>query len=129
MRVSKIVREYIEDQVAKKFPSSNAPEYDAALALLNGFESSLQKKVEAIIKEEVAAFCAVHPIAKEAKFRVRSGWRCVEWSLYRTALDTENNKHKQTMRDCREKALTNILVTLELGGTRADLERMIAELE
>lgn len=129
MRVSKIVREYIEDQVAKKFPSGNTPEYDAARALLNDFENSLKEKVRAIIEEEVTAFRAIHPIAEEAKLCVRTGYRYVDWSLYHTALDTENNKHKQAMRERREKALTNILVTLELGGTRADLERMIAELE
>lgn len=129
MRVSKIVREYIEDQVAKKFPSGNTPEYDAARALLNDFENSLKEKVRAIIEEEIAAFRAIHPIVEEAKLCARTDCRYVNWSLWSTALDTENNEYKQAMRDRREKALTNILVTLELGGTRADLERMIGELE
>ena len=35
--------------------------------------------------------------------------------------------HQRQVREKREKAIENILVELELGATKADLERLISE--
>ena len=46
---------------------------------------------------------------------------------YRAPLREESDKHQREVREKRRKAIENILVELELGATKADLERLIAE--
>jgi hypothetical protein len=42
-------------------------------------------------------------------------------------MHTAASTHERQVRESREKAIETILVELELGATKADLERLIAE--
>jgi hypothetical protein len=42
-------------------------------------------------------------------------------------MHTAASVHEREVREKREKAIENILVELELGATKADLERLITE--
>ena len=46
---------------------------------------------------------------------------------YKAPLREEGEKHRREVREKRKKAIETILVELELGATKADLERLITE--
>ena len=51
----------------------------------------------------------------------------VHSTYYNAPLAEAAREHEREVRERREKAIETILVELELGATKADLERLISE--
>lgn len=127
MRVSKTVREYIEKQVASKFPKTeNELQYEQNQALVNRANDEYQKRLEQA-KEKIR-----QAITKE--FELTEDMVQVT-SYYASPFGTNGTQAKTLAdRDRFERAkiinakIDDIIVTLELGGTKADLEKMLAEI-
>lgn len=99
MRVSKVVREYIEKEVG----------------------------VKAEIKRQAVheTFSAYETECKIMQEKVKQAVKALNDEL----LSEVKNKGMREVSDWEKNAVTEIILTLELGGTKADLERMLKELD
>lgn len=134
MKVSKIVREFVEEEVNKKYPM---PELDVDAA------KQLDKDIEDIkehIRKEAGEL--IFKKLKEAGLQIDDeivGIRVCDWRYFdSTGVSYYNciiNNLRETNREIcdevkakRETAMKNILVNLELGGTKKELMEMLANL-
>ena len=125
MRVTKIIREYVEKTVTTKMPyGAPTAEYKAACSQMCDLKTEVNEKVVAYAKE----LCA------EATAKLPEGFRIKLHSEFPICSDSYNaplqcaaSSHERTVREKRAAAIEQILVELELGATKADLERLIEE--
>lgn len=132
MRVTKLIREYVEKKVKEVYPKS-----EAELA----WEAKSKKVNEALTKANELINKASREIAEKinAEFGLAvGGYRlegrddtyrsiiyttyyadCEEYQACRKAEDERRKKIKETIEE--------ILINLELGGTKADLDEMLAK--
>jgi hypothetical protein len=125
MRVTKIIREYVEKTVETKM-SFGKPTADYKEA------AAQMQEQRRLLNEQVTAYAV--SLVKEANTTLQEGFvlsvACgdkITSTDYRAPLREENDKHQREVREKRRKAIDTILVELELGATKADLERLIAE--
>ena len=134
MKVTKIVREFVEEKVNEKYP---LPELDKDTAAQLDKDISIVKER---IKKEAGEF--IFNKMKEAGLQFKEGvisvdnvnWRYLDKDnvAYFTGIintvraDYEEISNKVKAK--RETALKNILVSLELGGTKKELMEMLANL-
>lgn len=133
MKVTKLIREYVEEQVASV--------YAPAIKKLED-----QKKKEA--EEREAAMERISQIAKEAEAKAIMALE-TEFPSYITRptnydhskfyamiyayhspeyYNPELEQHIDNLKTARAKAIKSILTDLELGATRKELDEMIAKL-
>ena len=132
MRVTKLIREYVEKRVREAYPKS-----EAELA----WEAKSKKVNEALTKANELVNEASKKIAEEinAEFGLAvGGYRlegrddtyckivyttyygdCEEYQVCRKAEEERRKKITETIEE--------ILISLELGGTKAELEEMLAK--
>ena len=134
MKVTKIVREFVEEEVNKKYPM---PEPDkVGMAQLDNDISNATER----IRKEAGEF--IFNKMKEAGIVIDEkmvSTKVVDWRYFdkngvgyyngtvnalRAAYEEVSNEVKAK----RETALKNILVSLELGGTKKELMEMLANL-
>lgn len=134
MKVSKIVREFVEEEVNKKYPM---PEQDkTAIALLDKDIESIKER----IKKEAGEF--VFNKLKEAGIQLDErivGIKIIDWryyddkgtGYYSSIINNLRNTYENACQETETKratAIKNILVNLELGGTKKELMEMLANL-
>lgn len=125
MRVTKIIREYVEKTITNALPyGAPTAEYKAACAQMCDLKTEVNEKVVAYAKE----LCA------EATTKLPEGFRIKLHSEFPISSDSYNaplqcaaSSHERAVREKRAAAIEQILVELELGATKADLERLIEE--
>ena len=134
MKVTKIVREFVEEEVNKKYPM---PELDKDAAAQLDKDISIVKER---IKKEAGEF--IFNKMKEAGLQFKEGvisvdnvnWRYLDKDnvVYFTgiinAVRADYEEISNKVKAKRETALKNILVSLELGGTKKELMEMLANL-
>ena len=134
MRVTKSVKEYIEKQVRAKIEKKYQEEKNESKRIRD-----IKSDIEQRARE--AAFEAAKVILDEAKqygnileYQTPSYGKISFWGLNDCIQMKDacylNSVHKweSRMRDEIQEAVQNIIVTLELGGNKADLDRMLSEL-
>lgn len=125
MRVTKIIREYVEKTITAKMPYGEpTKEYRAACKKMN----DLQTEVNAKVMEYMRKLC------KEATAQLPEGFYIkpnseypVTTSSFNSPMHNAASAHERETREKRQAAIESILVELELGATKADLERLITE--
>ena len=134
MRVTKTVKEYIEKCVREKVYGKY--EEERAIAeneshIINAFWEALGDEIEAIAQERLAKFIEKNDFVEMAGKSYSSNITCcysnrvtIKNKFYETS--AHNWRHRAD-REVNEK-VTDIIVTLELGGTKADLDRMLNEI-
>ena len=124
MRVTKIIREYVEKTIKEKMPYGEpTTTYKQHCQCLNDLTSQLNEKMEAYADELLAGVGNL----PEGFTIKKSHWSFFESSSWNSPMHTAASTHERQVRENREKAIESILVELELGATKADLERLIAE--
>ena len=124
MRVTKIIREYVEKTIKEKMPYGEPTiTYKQHCQSLNDLTSQLNEKINAYAEELLAS---VGNLTEGFTIK-KSHWSIFESSSWNSPMHTAASVHERQVRENREKAIENILVELELGATKADLERLIAE--
>ena len=134
MRVTKAVKEYIEKQVRAKIEQKYQEEKN---------ESKRIREIKSDIEQRAreAAFEAAKVILDEAnqhgdilEYKTPSYEKISFWGLSDCIQMKDacylNSVHKweNRMRNEIQEAVQDIIVTLELGGNKADLDRMLSEL-
>ena len=128
MRVSKVVKEYIEKQVANKLPKTeNELQYEQdshIVAVANDEYHQLMKQAsEEITKQLIAK----HNIAEDM-IEEKSCYSYSPFGTWKTKTRELADKDRRARQEEQVKKVNDIIVTLELGGTKADLEKMLEEI-
>lgn len=127
MRVSKAVRDYIEKQVASKFPKTDIELYqEQQEQVASRMNQEYQDRVEKAKAEIVASIAKEYEI-NESDIAIRHNYGNV-FSTFNTPTAMKANTAKSERQTAIRSKIEDIIVTLELGGTKADLEKMLAEI-
>lgn len=134
MKVTKIVREFVEEEINKKYPM---PEPDkVGMAQLDNDINNAKER----IKKEAGEF--IFNKMKEAGIVIDERMvsiKVIDWryfdkngvSYYNGTVNALRAAYEEVSKEVkakRETALKNILVNLELGGTKKELMEMLANL-
>ena len=127
MRVSKTVREYIEKQVASKFPKTEIELYqEQQEQIASKMNHEYNERVEKAKAEIIASIAKEYEINEE-EIAIRNNYGNV-FSTFNTPTAMKANTAKSERQKAVREKIDDIIVSLELGGTKADLERMLAEI-
>ena len=131
MRVSKTVREYIEKKVSEKVNAkydAERIEAERQNKVINDFWNNFSEEFEALAKERVNKFLEENSFAERgARETIMSYYSGVISIADRHMTSSVHNWRNRARTEIKEK-VEDIIVTLELGGTKEDLERMINEI-
>lgn len=131
MRVSKTVREYIEKKVSEKVNAkydAERIEADRQNKAINDFWDNLSEELEALAAERVNKFLENNSFAERGpRLNIISLYSNVVSIADRHMVSSVHNWRNRAKAEIKEK-VEDIVVTLELGGTKEDLERMISEI-
>ena len=124
MRVTKLISEYVRKTIEAKLPYGEPTQtYKQNKQALADLRDQLEEKVRAYAQELLASVGNL-PEGFEIKL---SNCAIFNAASCRSPMCEAAVKHEIEIRERRTKAVENILVELELGATKADLERLIAE--
>lgn len=125
MRVTKIIREYVEKTITSKLPYGEpTAEFKAARETLDNLRDKLEKETRAYAEQRIASITSDLPEGFKLSLCSSS---FIHSSHYNAPLTIAANEHEYAIRKKREAAIESILVELELGATKADLERLIEQ--
>lgn len=128
MRVSKVVREYIEKQVCAKYPKSESEIIAEEISnLVNKANQELLEEVDKAKKEIANRIIAKYGLTKEMG-KQESAYHEYKFSTWNSPIERKANTDKEKRRKAINQKIEDIIVTLELGGTKADLEKMLSEI-
>lgn len=125
MRVTKRIAEYVTKEVEKAIPFGEpVTEYMAASARLTELKTEINDK----IAEYAQKLCEEANINLPDGFVIKlNGNWFVTSTAWGSSMETAANSHRQKVREQRAVAVDSILVSLELGATKAELAGLIAE--
>ena len=128
MRVTKLIREYVEKKVHEAYPKA-----DAELI----WEEKSRKANEALTKANDMIEAYAKKVVEELNAKFGLGDYCLKTYESRNWLGTSyygdceeyqaNRKAKNEREEKINETTEEILITLEMGGTRADLDAMLAK--
>lgn len=129
MKVTKIVREYIEESVDKKFqPAVDALKEKYALGEVAETEKAVMERINRAAKALYTEGMRPYYTAENMETLMN------DWCIYsprsysvRRIGAKEYEEESDALKRRRDDTIKNILITLELGGTKADLDRMLTE--
>lgn len=98
-------------------------EYQAANKELNSLCERLEKQVDTYAEELLASVSNL----PEGFTIKKTSHRIFSASSWNSPMCEASNAHEREIRDKRAAAIERILLKLELGATKADLERLIEE--
>ena len=125
MRVTKLIREYVEKTIESRMPFGKPDaDYMEADAQMREQRKLLNEQVTAYATSLVEVANAALP--EGFVLSVACGDKITSTD-YKAPLREEAEAHRRKLREKRRKAIDSILVELELGASKADLERLIAE--
>ena len=128
MRVTKIVREYIEESVSKALTekSTAEKEYEAFYNDLHQFINQIDDEVEHMVAEAIENYRMTHNIPDDVKIR-KSDYTLIRYDDWGSAIRNEAEAMKKKRNEAKARAVKDIILTLELGGTKADLDAMLSK--
>ena len=124
MRVTKLIRDYVEKTIETKILYGEPVQvYKRESKALSDLRDQLEEKVDAYAKELLASVSNL-----PEGFTITRSHNCVfNSSSWNSPMHIAYNAEERRVREKRQEAVENILLELELGATKADLERLIAE--
>ena len=127
MRVSTKVKEYIAKQVASKFPKTEIELYqEQQEQIASRMNQEYQDRVEKAKAEIIASIAKEYEI-NEGDIAIRNNYGNV-FSTFNTPTAMKANTAKSERQKAINEKIDEIIVTLELGGTKADLEKMLEKI-
>ena len=127
MRVTKTVKEYIAKQVASKFPKTEIELYqEQQEQIASKMNQEYYDRVEKAKADIIASIAKEYEINEE-EIAIRNNYGNV-FSTFNTPTAMKANTAKSERQKVIHEKIDDIIVTLELGGTKADLERLLAEI-
>lgn len=131
MRVTKLIREYVEKTVSEKFktPTNKEVELQKLKDKLSQFANIVDDEVRDFVNQRIADFVEQENIPQDILLKPSGYYVAVKYDTANSEISMASNRARDERIKRKNEAIENILLTLELGGTKADLDRMIAELQ
>lgn len=127
MRISAKVKEYIAKQVASKFPKTEIELYqEQQEQIASKMNQEYQERVEKAKADIITSIANEYEI-HDRDIAIRNNYGNV-FSTFNTPTAMKASTAKNERQKAINEKIDDIIVTLELGGTKADLERMLAEI-
>ena len=135
MKMTKAIREFIEEQVTERAESASNTRLtelrdaaDAARERWNNALEAAQKEFDAKLAELGAAhgLAYISYSGKPADPHI-SGFACTDYHYLPEV--KAYDEYKAQLNSKRARAIKDIIVSMELGGTKAELMEMISALE
>lgn len=131
MRVTKLIREYVEETVSAmpKFatPTPEEHKYKILQSNLSDFQNSVDKEINESVAEAIQNFRITHNLGADVKLEV-SHCTKVTWSAHSSDLANRARAEKAKREEARDNAIKEILLNLELGADRKELDEMLKKL-
>lgn len=131
MRVTKLIKEYVANEVAKIYEKKTSDEevaYEILRQEVADFRKKLDDELYHFAEKAIAAFREVHNIPNDV-IGLRTNCSLLYERAWESELYDKSKKAEGERLEQRDNKINDILVSLELGGTKADLDRMIAEIK
>lgn len=130
MRVTKLIREYVEKAVEAKYPKSvEELAWENEGKRMNEAITEADKRVEAFAKEVAKELNLEYGFAEDYCLTFNKHYSPVSNKYYGDSEIYKAYRKAQNER-CEKirKAIDEILISLELGGTKADLDEMLSKI-
>ena len=131
MRVTKLIREYVEETVSAMPKFANLTpeeqEYKALQSNITDFQNAVDKEVDESVAEAIENFRAVHNLGADIKLEVSCHTK-VNWGTYNSDLANKARKAERERKAERDNAIKAVLLSLELGADRKELDEMLQKL-
>lgn len=128
MRVTKLIREYVEKSVKAmpKFaePTPEEVEYKNFSEKVTKFAESIEAEMKHAIQEAIDNFRAVNGIGTDVDLRPYE-YNIVRYTTWNCDLAKKANLAKQKREAACREAINEVLLSLELGADRKELEDML----
>lgn len=135
MTISEISEKYIKKEVSEIFNSHITEEekvFNEFVKKMKAEVRSINKECRALIEKRTKEFNETYNLTNETGISFSPKKTFCECNEYMTERGTEiGKKSDKAERDRQkkiDKAVEDIILTLELGGTKEDLDRMLNEL-
>jgi uncharacterized surface anchored protein len=128
MRVSKAVRDYIEKQVSAKYPKTENEIKAEEISQIASKAREEQRQLVRKAKKEIADSIIAKYGLTEEMGRQQDDYRDYEFTTFNSPIEMKANTDRDNRRKAINQKIEDIIVTLELGGTKADLEKMLSEI-
>lgn len=129
MRVSKAVKEYIEKQVCAKYPKSeNELKAEQVKELVNKANQEMTELMDKAKKEISNQVIAKYGLTEEMGRQEQGSYHDYKFNNWNSPIEIKASTDREIRRKAIREKIEDIIVTLELGGTKADLEKMLAEI-
>ena len=131
MRVTRLIREYVEKTVKAmpKFAEKSAEEleYERIDKAINDFKSNLLESLQEMMRAEISAFCVAQNIPEDINLEP-TNYNCVCGGVYNSKIGVEAQNKKNERARKTQEAIDEILLSLELGADRKELDEMLKKL-
>ena len=132
MRVTKLIREYVEKTVRAmpKFKEQSAEEkaYDELAHKLAQFQADIGQKCTSFASAEIQKFREENDIPDDIEIKICDYYMPIKQSSYNCALHMKATTQKENRAKACRNAIEEILVSLELGADRKELDEMLKRL-
>lgn len=129
MRVTKLIREFVEKEINAAIPTEEKIVYPELYQVRTAAADAVNE-----INRKVAAYTEQLCEEYRAQLNLPEGWEFKpnEYNMvmnrgWGSKMHDEGRRREQAARKRRQEAIDSILLELELGATKADLLRLIEE--
>ena len=128
MRVTKLIREYIESKVDESLPKQKAViAYTEAINRANEAQAEVERRIIPLLQETVISVCEEYDIPPDFDFKLTNN-SLTRYDSWGSELRNQSEQEKKNLLELRRKKVNEIILNLELGATKKDLDEMIAAL-
>ena len=135
MRVTKTIKDYVTRMVKEIYnePTEEEKSLKTLVKEIDVAVDNINKEFKPIIEKHLEEFNRAHNLDKKTGgLKFNNECLCIS-NAYELNYYSEIGKTARRAKEAREKkineAIENIILTLELGGNKADLDRMLNELK
>lgn len=129
MKVTKLIREYVEKSVNACYPKPSSVElYAKQRDRTNDALTEMNDMVKAYANSILPEIKAKYNIPDDFNFKVRTGINYIEWSSWDSALGRKADEDSKANEKAKQQKRDEILLSLELGANKSDLDNMIKQL-
>ena len=130
MRVTKLIREYLETEVSKAYAEKTPKEeaYDYMSRAIIDFRSRLSEEIERMTDNAIAKFREEYNIPLDVEI-TKTGYNPIHSNDWNSNIRKEKDIAQKERHSQRDNKIKDILLNLELGANRAELEEILKHLK
>ena len=130
MRVTKLIREYVENEVEKAYKDKTPDEmaYDKLRKEIVDFREKINDEIYHAIDEAIAKFRKEHNIPEDVKI-FHTDHNLINDKDWDSDIRKKSDIARKQRTEQRDNKIKDILLNLELGATRTELDEMLKHIK